>query len=353
MIKTGSIIGIIGGGQLGRMMAIAGAELGYKIHIFTPEHDSPASHVAYKTTVASYDDKEALIKFAHEVSVITFEFENIPYESLALLEKEKSVFPSANILKITCNRVQEKTFLNEIGIETAKFRKVTNFQELQNAVKEIGLPAILKTCEMGYDGKGQATIKSDSDLLAIWQEINTQDAIVEGFVDFTIEISVIVARTSKDNSECYIPVHNIHKNHILDTTIVPANISPDLANEANNVAIKIAEKLDLRGLLAVEMFVTRDNKILVNELAPRPHNSGHWTMDAAITSQFEQIIRAVCGLPLGSTNMLCKAEMKNLIGEDVLDADKYLKNKNAKLYLYGKSEIRAGRKMGHVNILEF
>ncbi len=351
IVKPGSVIGIIGGGQLGRMMAMAAAELGYRVHVFTDEADSPASHVACKTIVADYADKQTLLEFAKGVDVVTFEFENIPHESLEVLENAKPVFPGAHVLKISRNRLREKNFVNDLGIGTAPFRKVTSAEELKEAVKELGVPSILKTTELGYDGKGQVMIKPGSDLASIWKTLRAPEAILEGFVDFRMEISVIVARGADGKSVTYVPVQNIHKNHILDITLAPAPVEKPLADEAEKVAVKITEALKLRGLLAVEMFITRDGKILVNELAPRPHNSGHWTMDACITGQFEQIIRAVCGLPLGNPERLCDAQMKNLIGDDVLKTDKYLKNKNAKLHLYGKRETRSGRKMGHVTIL--
>ena len=352
IIAPGSVIGIIGGGQLGRMMAIAAAQLGYFVHIYTPESESSASQVAYKTTVASYTDQHALQEFAQSVQIITFEFENIPYTILEFLQQQKPVYPSANILKISCNRLREKSFINDLGIATAQFRPVTDISSLKQAAKEIGLPAVLKTTTLGYDGKGQIALKPDTNLDLAWGNFAGEKAILEQFVDFDLEISVIVARNNEGNPLCFVPVQNIHKNHILDTTIAPAPISSELANTAQNIAIKIAEGLQLRGILAVEMFVTKHNNILVNEIAPRPHNSGHWTMNACLTSQFEQSIRAVCGLPLGSVQQLCDATMKNLIGDDVLNLQPYLNNKNAKLHLYGKNEIRAGRKMGHVTLLK-
>lgn len=352
MIQPGSTIGIIGGGQLGRMMATAAAELGYKVHIYTPEHGSPASHVAFKTTVAEYTDKAALQAFAASVDVVTFEFENVPHESLKLLETLKPVRPSARVLEISRNRIREKQAVNALGIGTAPFREVRSSGALITAVKELGVPAILKTSELGYDGKGQVTIKTPEEADAAFEKLQKAECVLEGFVDFRMEISVIVARAPTGETCSYVPVQNIHKNHILDTTIAPAPISEALAREAETIATKIATALEVVGGLAVEMFVTRDNKILVNELAPRPHNSGHWTMDACITGQFEQIIRAVCGLPLGNPARLCDAEMKNLIGDDVHAALDYLKQPGAKLHLYGKEEARKGRKMGHVNVLK-
>lgn len=352
MILPGSTIGIIGGGQLGRMMTCAAAALGYKVHIFTPEDDSPASHVAHATTVASYGDKAALSVFAGAVDVITFEFENVPHECLELLESKRPVAPSANILRICRNRIREKSFVNDQGIATAEFLRVTSISDVRNAAMGLKLPCILKTTELGYDGKGQVTLKMGTDMREAWESLKAEEAVLEAFVDFRMEISVLVARSKSGETRTYVPVQNIHKNHMLDTTIAPADIPPALAEKAQAIAVKIAKALQLQGLLAVEMFVTKSDELLVNELAPRPHNSGHWTMDACATSQFEQAIRAVCGLPLGSTTVLCSAEMKNLIGDDVKNVEKYLKDPNAKLHLYGKKEARAGRKMGHVNTLK-
>lgn len=352
MILPGATIGIIGGGQLGRMMACAAAALGYKTHIYTPEADSPASQVAFATTVAPYEDKTALAEFAAKVDIITFEFENIPHESLELLEQKKAVFPSAKILKISRNRLREKTFIRDLGILTADFSRVTSLAELKAAAMAVRFPAVLKTAEMGYDGKGQVKLKTGSDLRVVWESLQTNEAILEAFIEFRMEISVIVARNASGEIKTYVPVQNIHKDHILDTTIAPAPIDKAMADKAEAIAIKIAKAMDLRGLLAVEMFVGIDGELLVNELAPRPHNSGHWTMDACVTGQFEQAIRAVCGLPLGSPTRTCDAEMKNLIGDDVKQIERYLHNPNAKLHLYGKSEARAGRKMGHVTVLK-
>ncbi len=352
MIAPGSTIGIIGGGQLGRMMAMAAAGLGYKVHVFTPEPGSPASHVASKTTVAEYDDIKALQAFADSVDVVTFEFENVPFESLTLLEGQKPVRPSAEVLKASRNRIREKKAVQALGIGTAAFAEIRALADFPAAIKQVGLPAILKTAELGYDGKGQVTIRKESEAEAAWEAIKGAEAVLEGYVDFSMEISVIVARGAGGETAPYVPVQNIHKDHMLDTTIAPAPIDAVLARQAEDMAVRIAASLEVVGLLAVEMFVTKDNRILVNELAPRPHNSGHWTMDACVTGQFEQIIRVVCGLPLGSPARHSDAEMKNLIGDDVNLWPEYLKNPNAKLHLYGKTETRAGRKMGHVNILK-
>lgn len=351
-IAPGSTIGIIGGGQLGRMSAMAAAHMGYRVHVFTPEKDSPASHVAMYTTVADYNDRKALESFAKSVDVVTFEFENVPFESLELLESFTQVFPSPSVLKICRNRIREKNFVRALGISTAPYEAVTSEQELNKAIELLGVPSILKTTELGYDGKGQVKLLSRSDAASAWKTLSTNEAVLEGFVDFTMEISVVVARSVENQTRAYVPVENIHKNHILHRTIVPAKIAPEQLKRAEDIAHTIADGLDLRGILAVEMFVTDDGDVLVNELAPRPHNSGHWSMDAAVTGQFEQHIRAVCGLPLGDSSALCEAEMLNLIGEDVNDWAQFLANPRAKLHLYGKSESRAGRKMGHVNFLK-
>ena len=347
MVKTNAIIGILGGGQLGRMTGIAAAQLGYKVHVFTPEHDSPTEHICYKTTNAEYLDETKLAEFAKQVELVSFEFENIPYKTLEILEKHTKVFPSSNVIKICQNRLREKDFINSLGIGTASYAKVTNKAELDAALSKIGTPSILKTTEMGYDGKGQVKIEGKQ----LPEIAFDKEYVLEGFVNFTREVSVIVARSESGEVAVYEPVENIHKNHILDETIAPAVIDKKKADEAKGIAVKIAEGLKLVGILAVEMFETKEG-FLVNELAPRPHNSGHYTIDSCVTSQFEQFVRAICALPLGSTKQLSKARMKNLIGEEVLDAQKYLKQPNAKLHLYGKNTPRAGRKMGHVTFIE-
>lgn len=347
MIKPNATIGILGGGQLGRMTALAAAELGYKVHVFTPEHDSPTEHICFKTTNADYLDEAALTKFASEVELVSFEFENIPYETLEILEEHAPVFPSSKVIKICQNRLREKDFVNSLEIGTAPYMRVTNRDELEAAVREIGTPSILKTTEMGYDGKGQQKLEN---LLSQVELKDGVEYVLEGFVPFSMEISVIVARGKDSKTACYAPCENVHKNHILDITIAPARIPQALADKAQKIAVKIANGLDLVGVLAVEMFVVGDD-LLVNELAPRPHNSGHHTTDSCITGQFEQFVRAICGLPLGSPKQHTNAEMKNLIGADVVEAQKYLTDVNAKLHLYGKNDAREGRKMGHVTKL--
>ncbi len=349
IIPPGSTIGIMGGGQLGRMMSMAAVRLGYHVHVFTPEPNAPASEVSLRTTRAEYSVARELEAFASAVHVITFEFENIPHQSLRLLSSLKPVYPSPELLMISQNRLREKAFVREQGIGTAPFAPANDLASFKNAVEQIGFPCIVKTAEMGYDGKGQATLRDASRLEDVWRQLSTHEAIVEGFVDFSLEISVIAARNPQGQIKLYPPVQNIHKNHILHETIVPAPISEDVRQKALSIARKLAEASSLVGLLAVEMFVTRAGDVLVNEMAPRPHNSGHWSMDFAPCGQFEQAIRAVCALPLGDTENTAPARMLNLIGDDVLRWNDYVDNPNARLHLYGKKEIRAGRKMGHVN----
>lgn len=350
-LKADQTIGIMGGGQLGRMLAMAAAHMGYRVHIFTPEEDSPASQVAADVMVASYSDAAALRAFAQGVDVITFEFENVPHESLELLASLAAVHPSPRVLETCRNRLREKEAINSCGIATAPFAAVRSLADLQAALTRIGTPAVLKTTELGYDGKGQVKIHTVDEAEAAWEALKTQEAVLEGWVTFEREISVIVARDAQGNLRCYDPAHNIHKNHILDRSVVPAGIAADVATQAEQIAQSIARKLELVGIMAVELFLQSDGTLIVNELAPRPHNSGHWTMEAAATSQFEQQIRAICGHALGDTRTLCPAEMVNLIGEDVLHLAPYYANPAAHVHLYGKTEARAGRKMGHVTIL--
>ncbi len=349
-LSPGSTIGILGGGQLGRMLAMAAARLGYHTHIYCPETDAPAAEVSQSCTIASYDDEAALRAFAAAVDVVTLEFENTPLAALRVLEPLVPVRPSSHALSICQHRVMEKECIRAAHIGTAPFAAARDQAQLNAALKQIGFPAVLKTCRMGYDGKGQAVIRRAEDAAAAWERLKTDDAIVEGFVDFTMEISVIAARSVSGEMSCFPAVQNIHRDHILHQTIVPAPIAPALAEEAERIARALAESLQVVGVLAVEMFVTKDG-LLVNEMAPRPHNSGHWTMDACATSQFEQVVRAVCGLPLGSTEILSPCVMTNLIGHEVYDIEHYLGDAAARLHIYGKKEARAGRKMGHVTVL--
>ncbi|WP_119304005.1 5-(carboxyamino)imidazole ribonucleotide synthase [Dongia deserti] len=350
-IAPGGTIGILGGGQLGRMTAMAAARLGYRCHIYCPDEDAPASDVAAATTVAAYDDLAALQAFAQVVDVVTFEFENVPAAAGEKLAAWRPTRPDPRVLHLTQQRLREKNLLSSINVPVARYLEVAHKEALPQAVQALGRPCVLKSASFGYDGKGQVRIDPETDLGPVWQQMGGDLAILESFVDFQREISVLIARGHDGAMEMYVAVENQHRNHVLDTTIAPARITPEVAVKAEAIARHIAQEIKLVGLLAVEMFVTRDGDVLVNELAPRPHNSGHWTIDACNTSQFEQFVRAVCGLPLGSPERHSDAVMKNLIGDDVRDWRAILAEPNAKLHLYGKTEIRPGRKMGHVTRL--
>lgn len=350
-LPPGSTIGIIGNGQLGRMTALAAARLGYMCHVFGPGENSPAEQVSHKATVADYDDQDALVAFADACDVVTFEFENIPHESVQVLTEHVEVRPGWNCLHLSQDRLIEKTFINDCGIATAPFKAVNSLDDLEAAVSELGRPSILKTTRLGYDGKGQAIIRPDTELADAFDTMAGAASVLEGFVDFQREISVIVARSASGEWTAFEPAENVHKGGILDTSSVPANIPEGLAQDAVKIAVKLAEEMNLIGLLAVEMFHTKNDELIVNEMAPRPHNSGHWTQDACYSDQFEQFVRAVCGLPLGSVARRSDLVMKNLIGFDVDEWPHYLTEANAQLHLYGKASTREGRKMGHVNLV--
>ena len=358
-LAPGATIGILGNGQLGRMLALAAARLGYRTHVFGPDTDSPAEHVATASTVAAYEDEAALGAFAAAVDVVTFEFENVPAAAAAYLAAHTQVRPSWRALEVCQDRTREKQFFASIGAATPAWASVNSLEELKTALAQIRPPAVLKTSRLGYDGKGQAKIRDVSEAAAAWDAITggktpaagSAFAVLEGFVDFRCEVSVIAARGQDGQVVCFEPSENVHANHMLDTSTVPARITPALAAEATAIAARAAESLDLVGLLAVEMFVTADGRILCNEMAPRPHNSGHWTQDACGTDQFEQMVRAVAGLPLVDPMRHADAVMHNLVGADVNDLDRYLTNPAAHIHLYGKKEPRPGRKMGHVNVV--
>jgi 5-(carboxyamino)imidazole ribonucleotide synthase len=351
VLVPGSTIGILGGGQLGRMTALAAARLGYRCHVFTDERDSPAEQVCAAATIAEFTDRDALAQFAASVDVATWEFENVPAESVRHVSGFKPVRPRPEILEIAQDRLREKDFLRSIDVETAAYREISDPAALLRAMRDFGYPAILKTVRLGYDGKGQVTLTPDLNVEDAWQRMGGAVGILESFVDFSCEISVIVARGANGTWATYPPVENQHANHILDTTIAPARIPVETAMRAEAIARHVAEKLDLVGLLAVEMFVTEPGDLLVNEIAPRPHNSGHWTIDACFTSQFEQLVRALCGLPLGSVEHHSDAVMKNLLGSDVEKWRDALNDPTVKLHLYGKTDVQPGRKMGHVTRL--
>jgi len=350
-IEPGSTIGIVGGGQLGRMTAQAASRLGYKTHVFTPEKDAPASQVAGRKTVADYEDGRALGHFADAVDVVTFEFENVPWRCLEILARHVVVRPNPKVLEICQDRLPEKDFVNACGVGTAPYAAVDDLKDLERALSRIGTPAVLKTRRFGYDGKGQAKIADPAGAAAAWRSIERNPAILEGFVKFRREISVIVARGVDGSMATYDPVENRHVDHILDTTVAPAPIPLRTARAATRAATRIAENIGLIGLIAVEMFEAPGGAILVNELAPRPHNSGHWTIEGAETSQFEQLVRAVTGLPLGPTTRRGNALMKNLVGSEIEAWPSLVAEPGFHVHLYGKAEARAGRKVGHVTRL--
>jgi 5-(carboxyamino)imidazole ribonucleotide synthase len=296
-------------------------------------------------------NQKALTEFASKIAIATLEFENIPVFAVDFVNKIKPVFPKGKILEITQNRLKEKDFIRKNGISVTNFTKINNLEELEVNLSKFGGKAILKTATLGYDGKGQYVLDKNSNLAKIWQENVKNEMILEEFVAFDSEISVMVARNLRNEIVCYDPLTNIHKNGILDISIYPAKISEKCKNDAQEISVKIAQALDLQGVLAVEFFVMPNDKLLVNELAPRPHNSGHFSMDAAVTSQFEQLIRAITGLPLGSCTFHSSGYMKNLIGDEVKNLAEFYKNPMAKVHLYGKDKVAVGRKMGHVNVL--
>ena len=351
-LPPGSTIGIIGGGQLGRMSAIAAARLGYRAHIFVPEADSPASQVSAAVTVGAYDDPEALTRFANAVDVVTFEFENVSATGLDLLADLRPVRPSPAVLRASQDRVAEKRFVNAADARTAPWEPVESLDDLAHALEKLGLPSVLKTTRLGYDGRGQAVLREPADAQPAWERLAPRPLVLEAFVDFACEISVIVARGLDGTAVAFDAVENRHKHHILDLTLAPARIDPELAAQARAIATQIASSLDVIGLLAVEMFVDRDGALLVNEIAPRPHNSGHWTIDACPASQFELHIRAIAGLPLPAATRHSDAVMKNLVGPaDMALWPQILAAPGLIAHHYGKAEARPGRKMGHVTHL--
>jgi 5-(carboxyamino)imidazole ribonucleotide synthase len=345
-------LAILGGGQLGRMLALAAARLGFKCHVFCPEPQSPAFDVVRRVTEADYGDMAALDRFASDVDVITYEFENVPAEAAAFLATRKPVLPDPAVLATTQDRLAEKDFIAALGLPTAPYAAVDAARDLSPALlARIGRPAVLKTRRFGYDGKGQATLRDGGDPATVWREVGGQPSILEAFVPFSREISVVAARGRDGAIECFDVTENEHRDHILKTSRVPARVPAAVATEAVRIAEAIAKAFDYVGVLAVEMFVVPDaagHRVLVNEIAPRVHNSGHWTLDGASVSQFEQHIRAVVGWPLGKPLRHGRIEMTNLIGAEVEDYPKWLAVPGAAVHLYGKAGTRPGRKMGHV-----
>jgi 5-(carboxyamino)imidazole ribonucleotide synthase len=352
VIGPGAALGVLGSGQLGRMFCIAARRMGYRVHTFSPEEDTPTGQVADVEVTASYKDLDALRAFAGQVAVVTFEFENVPIEALDAIETHTPIRPSALALHTAQQRAREKTFLADRGFPTAPFARVETFDELWDAVARIGTPAVVKTASFGYDGKGQHKVTTPADVEHIWKAIGHQEAVVEKFVNLQAEISIIAARGLDGEVVEYPPFENRHRNNILDVTTAPALVTSSVTELASEITRAILAELQYVGVLCIEYFVTTDGELLVNELAPRPHNSGHLTFDAAVTSQFEQQVRAVCGLPLGSTELLRPAAMANLLGDLWSDGEPNwaaaCRFPDVKLHLYGKSTPRPARKMGHL-----
>jgi 5-(carboxyamino)imidazole ribonucleotide synthase len=354
-IQPGAVLGILGSGQLGRMLGLAARRLGYRVHTFSPDSDSPTGQIADREVVGAYDDEDALRAFADRVDVVTFEFENVPSASVAAIAERAPVRPAGSVLHTTQHRGREKSFLSRAGLPVGPYALVATPDELAAAIVRLGCPAVLKTASFGYDGKGQARIDRPEDAAAAWDRIGRQPAVLEAFIDFEREVSVVAARGSDGSFAHYGVFENVHANHILDVTMSPAGVAPQVAAEAEAIARAALEALDVVGVLCVEMFLTRAGNLLVNELAPRTHNSGHLTLEACVTSQFEQQLRAVCGLPLGATDLLKPAAMANLLGDLWQTGEPNWSNALAmpgiSLHLYGKQHPKPGRKMGHLTVL--
>jgi 5-(carboxyamino)imidazole ribonucleotide synthase len=346
-LPQGATIGILGGGQLGRMLSVAASRLGYRCHIYEPGA-APAGDVAHMVTTAPYEDEAALRAFAAGVDVITYEFENVPTSALDLLESLKPIRPNRRALAISQDRIAEKSFLNDLGLQTAPWAAVNSEADLLAAADSLGLPAILKTTRLGYDGKGQVKLEADAEIPAAWASMNNAACVLEGFVAFDREVSVIAARGIDGSVACFDPGENIHRDGILRTTTVPARLTANQHSDAILLAARVLNALDYVGVMGVELFVT-PHGLLVNEIAPRVHNSGHWTQQGCTVDQFEQHMRAVAGLPLGDGNRHADVMMENLISDDVLRVPDLLKARDTAVHLYGKGSPRAGRKMGHVN----
>jgi 5-(carboxyamino)imidazole ribonucleotide synthase len=354
-VLPGATVGVLGSGQLGRMFAIAARRMGYRVHTFSPDADTPTGQVADLEVIAPYDDLDEVRRFAAGVSVVTFEFENVPAPTAQAAAEHAPVRPRGEVLHTTQHRIREKTFLTDAGLPLTPFRTILNSDDLTRAVADLGCPSILKTADFGYDGKGQVRVTSPEQAASAWASIGNVPAVLEAFIAFDCEVSVVAARGADGSYADWGVIENRHHNHILDLSIAPAAVSDAVLREAREITRAVLEKLDVVGVLCVEFFVESSGRLLINELAPRPHNSGHLTFDASVTSQFEQQLRAVCGLPLGSTELLRPAAMANLLGDiwshhepNWLAA---LAHSDVKLHLYGKLAPRAGRKMGHLTAL--
>jgi len=350
VIEPGAVLGVLGSGQLGRMFAIAARRMGYRVHVYSPDHDTPTGQVADLETSAKYDDLEAIEVFSKSVDVVTFEFENVPLATVEAVANHVPVRPNGQVLHTTQNRIREKTFLQDHGFPVAKFHVLRNESDLAEVPEEL-IPGVLKTAAWGYDGKGQARIGNREELASHWKSMN-QDTVLEQLVPFEMEFSVVAVRSSDGDIHCYDPIENIHTNHILDISLCPGRLSQETSDTAKRIACNVLGALDVVGVMCIEFFLIGGSDIVINELAPRPHNSGHLTIDAHIACQFEQQVRSICGLPLGSTALLRPVAMANLLG-DVWNVGtppwaRSLEDPDVKLHLYGKSEPRIGRKMGHL-----
>lgn len=357
-LTSGFVVGIIGGGQLGRMMVTAASRLGYHTVVLSPECDAPAAQFAHKHIHCDYSDLRGLEELADYADAVTYELEQLPLDSVQWISERAYLAPGIKALDVSQDRIREKRFLNSNDVPTTAWRECSSVSDVAAALASFGRDSILKVAFGGYDGKGQARVSadiSDAELAKTWEGLShgrDMVAVLEAMVDFDCELSVVVARDKDGRTTAYDVVRNYHENQILHTTVVPAGVSPDIALRAQEMAIRIAEALDYIGVMCLELFLTADGELLANEIAPRPHNSGHWTLDACYTDQFEQHIRAVCGLPLGSSRRFVDATMRNILGTELDKVSEHIPNPKARLHLYGKDEWRPGRKMGHVTILE-
>lgn len=345
---SGSTIGILGGGQLGQMLSMAASRLGFKTHIFEPSENPPASNVASKFTRAEYDDYDALKQFASSVDVVTYEFENIPTAALDIIETQSEIFPNREALKISQDRLIEKEFINKLGFKTASFCEVNSIEELIHAINQIGAPSILKTRRFGYDGKGQVKVQPSSKPEEIWKNLGEKALILEGFINFSSEFSVIGSRSKDGQISCFDPGENVHKEGILRTTTVPAHLTNQQKTEAVLITAKILETLKYVGVIGIEFFLEK-NSLVINEFAPRVHNSGHWTQNGCTVDQFEQHIRAITGWKLGNAERHSDVIMENLIGDEIYKTNQLVEDGSIALHLYGKADVNPGRKMGHFN----